>query len=153
MIEDLAPASGKERTVIDDDRGEAGRPRRLFTLAEANALLPSLIPILEVLRADRAAALAAQRGLDELTPAMRGNGAGMRAAELEQELRQLAPRIAAGVRNIARLGVEIKDLEHGLIDFPAERDGRVVYLCWRLGEDQVSFWHETDGGFLGRQAL
>ena len=138
--------------MTDDARG-AARPRRLFTLAEANALLPSLIPILVALRSDREAALAAQRELEELTPAMRGNGAGMRAAELEQELRQLAPRIAAGVRKISRLGVEIKDLEHGLIDFPSERNGRVVYLCWRLGEDQVAFWHETDGGFLGRQAL
>lgn len=138
--------------MTDDDRG-AARPRRLFTLAEANALLPTLIPVLEALRSDREAALAAQRGLEELTPAMRGNGAGMRAAELEQQLRQLAPRIAAGVRKISRLGVEIKDLEHGLIDFPSERDGRVVYLCWRLGEDRIAYWHETDDGFRGRQAL
>jgi hypothetical protein len=120
---------------------------------EANGLLPELIPILVTLRSNRAAALAVQQSLDELTPVMRSNGAGMRAAELEHDLRRLALRIAAGVRQISQLGVEIKDLDHGLIDFPSEREGRVVYLCWHLGEDRIAFWHEVDSGYLGRQPL
>ena len=143
----------KGQTVRDDDQHAASRFRRRFTPEEANALLPDLIPLLVTLRSNRAAALAVQHSLDALTPAMRSNGAGRRAAELEQELRRLALRIAAGVRRLTRLGVEIKDLDHGLIDFPSDRDGRVVSLCWRLGEDRVAFWHELDGGYRGRQPL
>lgn len=139
--------------MTDDNASPAERVPRLFTLDEANALIPDLIPILVTLRSNRAAALTVQQSLDDLTPAMRGNGAGLRAAELEQELRQLALRIAAGVRQITRLGVEIKNLDHGLIDFPSERDGRVVYLCWHLGEDRIAFWHEIDSGYPGRQPL
>lgn len=127
--------------------------RRLFTLTEANQLLPRLIPILVGLRADREAGMRVQHELDALAPAMRGNGSGLRAAELERELARLAHKIAAGVRQIAALGVEIKDLDHGLIDFPSLRDGRVVYLCWHLGEDRIAFWHEVDSGFAGRQPL
>lgn len=139
--------------MTDDNPRAANRFPRLFTLEEANGMISDLIPILVTLRSNRAAALAVQQSLDELTPAMRGNGAGLRAAELEQELRRLALRIAAGVRQITRLGVEIKDLDHGLIDFPSDRDGHVVYLCWHLGEDRVAFWHEVDSGYPGRQPL
>jgi hypothetical protein len=55
--------------------------------------------------------------------------------------------------DINELGVEIKDLERGLCDFPSLRDGRVVYLCWLLGEDSIEWWHDTDTGFSGRQPL
>jgi hypothetical protein len=139
--------------VRADDQSGRDRFRRLFSLEDANALLPELIPILVTLRSNRAAALAVQQSLDELTPTMRSNGAGLRAAELERDLRQLALRIAAGVRQINQLGVEIKDLDHGLIDFPSELNGRVVYLCWHLGEDHIAFWHDLDSGYLGRQPL
>jgi len=57
------------------------------------------------------------------------------------------------VRTVLTQGVLIKDLDQGLIDFPAERDGRVVMLCWRLGEESISYWHEYDGGFPGRRPL
>jgi hypothetical protein len=50
-------------------------------------------------------------------------------------------------------GVLLKGIDEGLLDFPSERDGRVVYLCWRMGEDTISFWHEVDTGFSGRQPL
>lgn len=56
-------------------------------------------------------------------------------------------------QEIANLGVEIKDFERGLCDFPHMRDGRVVYLCWQRGEDAVEWWHDTDAGFAGRQRL
>lgn len=148
------PASRWARTARKDDAVTGDdQTQRLFTVEQANALIPQLIPLLVTLRSNRAAALAAQRSLDELTPAMRGNGAGVRAAELEQELTGLAMHLASGVRELTRLGVVVKDLDHGLVDFPSRRDGRIVYLCWRLGEDQVAFWHELDSGFFGRQAL
>lgn len=126
---------------------------RLFTVEQANELIPQLIPLLVTLRSNRAAALAVQRSIDELTPVMRSNGSGQRATELEEDLSELALRIATGIREITRMGVVVKDLDHGLVDFPSRRDGRVVYLCWRLGEERVAFWHEIDSGYFGRQPL
>ena len=55
--------------------------------------------------------------------------------------------------NIHALGVEIKDLDRGLCDFPALREGRVVYLCWVFGEDDIEWWHDIEAGFAGRQPL
>jgi hypothetical protein len=127
--------------------------RRLFTPEEANALLPQLIPILEELRARKAAHDETRRALARLTATMRGNGHGAEAATLERRLAGSTAALAAGVRHIAGYGVEIKDLEHGLIDFPSPRDGRVVFLCWRLGEGPIAFWHEVDAGFAGRRPL
>ena len=128
-------------------------PPRRFTVDEANALLPELIPILERLRLAKAALDDARSALARLTPAMRGNGHGAAAAELEGRLAGLAREIATGVAAIRAHGVEVKDLDHGLIDFPSPRDGRVVFLCWKLGEGPIAWWHEPDAGFLGRQPL
>ena len=57
------------------------------------------------------------------------------------------------VEELAALGVQVKDLDTGLVDFPSWRDGEEVLLCWRLGEDEVAWWHTLDGGFAGRQPL
>ena len=132
---------------------EGGPFRRLFTVAEANATLARLGPLLRGLQQDRAAARGAQAQLDAMTPAMRQNGSGPRAAQLELEVRRLSRRIAAAVQEIMRLGVEIKDLDHGIVDFPCRRDDRIISLCWRLGEPEITHWHELDDGFAGRQPL
>lgn len=126
---------------------------RLFTLMEANALLPALVPILEELRERKATHDETRRALARLTPTMRGNGHGAEAAALERRLAESAAALAAGLRRVAGYGVEIKDLDHGLIDFPSPREGRVVFLCWRLGEGPIAFWHEVDAGFAGRSPL
>ena len=142
--------------MTDDTAGTPDQPEhwpRLFTVEEASALLPQLIPILTELRAHKAALDEARLALARLTPAMRGNGHGAEAVKHEQRLRELATKIAAGVRRITAEGVEVKDLDHGLIDFPSPREGRIVYLCWRLGEDRIAYWHELDAGFAGRQPL
>jgi hypothetical protein len=81
------------------------------------------------------------------------SAAGVRAAELEREAEQLAGDVDGYVAELVSLGIEVKDYAQGLIDFPAERDGRPVYLCWRLGEPAVQFWHEVDAGFAGRRPL
>ena len=57
------------------------------------------------------------------------------------------------VQEVQILGVQIKDFKSGLVDFPYDRDGRIVYLCWRLDEDEIRWWHETDAGFAGRQPI
>ena len=76
-----------------------------------------------------------------------------RAAELERDVERLAGEVDGFVAELGSLGIEVKDYAQGLIDFPSEREGRVVYLCWRLGEPAVQFWHEVDAGFSGRRPL
>lgn len=125
----------------------------LFSVEEANALLPRLIPILTELRDRKADLDETQRSLAGLTPAMQANGHGAAASALERRLRDIATAITEGLRAIAAMGVEVKDLDHGLIDFPSLRAGRIVYLCWRLGEGPIAFWHELDTGFAGRRPL
>jgi len=70
-------------------------------------------------------------------------------AELEEDTRQLQEY----VQELRRLGVEPKSATDGLVDFPAMIDGRLVYLCWKLGEREVLYWHEWDAGYRGRRAL
>ena len=126
---------------------------RLFTVDEANGLLPDLIPVLTELKAKKAALDEARIALARLTPTMRSNGHAAEAAAQERRLRDLTLALATGVRRITGQGVEIKDLDHGLIDFPSLRGDRVVYLCWRLGEGAIAYWHEIDAGFAGRRPL
>ena len=126
---------------------------RLFTVDEANGLLPDLIPVLTELKAKKAALDEARIALARLTPTMRSNGHAAEAAAQERRLRDLTLALATGVRRITGQGVEIKDLDHGLIDFPSLRGNRVVYLCWRLGEGSIAYWHEIDAGFAGRRPL
>ena len=117
-----------------------------FTVDEANALLPSLVPLLESLRD-------AQRSMaelhDQVTTSAAGNGGGSAGKEF-LEASQAAGR---AMGEINELGIFVRDPDKGLIDFPAERDGEEIFLCWRLGEDAVGWWHPTDTGFTGRQPL
>jgi hypothetical protein len=78
-----------------------------------------------------------------------GNGGSKAASEVEREFE----RLDGIVHSIQELGAVVKDMNTGLIDFPALREGREVYLCWRFGEAEILYWHETDAGFSGRQAL
>ncbi len=142
--------------MADDPRRGRGRSeswRRLFTAEEANALLPELVPILTDLRAKKGELDEARRALGRLTPAMRADGHGTEAVALERRIRELAAALTVGIRRITGQGVEVKDLDLGLIDFPSPREGRVVFLCWRLGEDRIAYWHEVDAGFAGRRPL
>ena len=141
---------------MDDATGDHGRQPPtpvLFSVEEANALLPRLIPILTELRELKTELDDARRSLAGLTPAMRSNGHAAESATLERRLREVATIITERVRQVAALGVEVKDLDHGLIDFPSLRGGRIVYLCWRLGEGDVAYWHDLDTGFAGRRPL
>lgn len=72
---------------------------------------------------------------------------------VEEELEKEVGKLQEYVLELHSLGVEIKDFQKGLVDFPALIDGREVYLCWKLGEPEVAFWHELDAGFQGRQSL
>ena len=116
---------------------------RLYTLEEANAELPDLRERLPRLRVARDGLIAASERIKE---AVASDGGGVAEAgwfthqqTLKTELEHLAER-----------GILLRDPEVGLIDFPAERGGRPVYLCWRLGEDQVAWYHEANAGFGSR---
>lgn len=126
---------------------------RRFTVAEANELLPSIIPVLEELR-DLAARLRKIR--DELagvSPAGRRNGQANRVLQLETEAAAAAPRADELLRQLYAMGVEVKDPSTGLIDFRSLRGGEEVYLCWRLGEGRIAWWHDLESGFQGRRPL
>ncbi len=128
---------------------------RLFTLDEASALLPRLREILAAMQETKAQVDRLQSELAGLSRAASGNGH-LLVAQMEhkrQEAQALGERLNRGLEEISALGCELKGLDEGLIDFPAERDGRTVYLCWKLGEDCIGHWHELDSGFAGRQPL
>ena len=121
---------------------------RLFSRSEADALLPRLRPLLEGIR-DMSAELAEsskERGLLAMTG---GNGGGGSA----RELMALGDRLRDALIEVESLGVVLRDPATGLIDFPARRSGRPVFLCWRLGEDSVGWWHPRETGFAGRAAI
>jgi len=126
---------------------------RLFTPAEATAMLPTLRPLVERLQHRKATLDRDRRKLATLSPTMRRNGHAAEAMALEQRVDTCARHVAEGIREIAGHGVELKDIDQGLVDFPSLREGRVVYLCWLLGEERVGWWHEVEAGIAGRQPL
>ncbi len=75
-------------------------------------------------------------------------GRGLRA-----EIDQLTEKLTEAATELDALGVEFKGIELGLVDFPSERDGEIVCLCWQYGEDSIRFWHSLDAGFAGRQSI
>ena len=136
---------------------------RFFDLDEANETLRELQPILVALRDQRAElirlrdrVLATTPG-DESAASGSGSGAGAEAAEnlrlLRMRMQGVIDQMQAGVVRIDELGVTLRDIESGLIDFPALVTGRQVWLCWRLGEGDIAWWHELSTGFEGRQPL
>ena len=132
------------------------RPVRHLTPDEANAALEHVRPLVEQLVAQRAEHVAALERQEELERKIRGNGGGIPPAQLAEataEVDDHARRLAKLVDEIAGHGAEVKDLDSGLIDFPALRKGETVLLCWQLGEDEIAFWHRIDDGFAGRRPL
>jgi hypothetical protein len=131
-------------------------PERIFTPDEANAALADVRPLAEQMVEAKRALDDAQELSDDAARSISGNGGGIPPAELaalHEQLEQRTTELAAIVDELHELGVQVKDLDSGLIDFPALRDGERVLLCWRLGEDEVAFWHGLEDGFAGRQPL
>jgi hypothetical protein len=99
---------------------------------------------------------AAQERSDEIGRRISGNGGAIPPAELGElhaEVARLAEEMAAALDELDELGILVKDLDTGLIDFPSELDGEPVLLCWRLGEDEIAWYHGHDDGFAGRRPL
>jgi hypothetical protein len=126
---------------------------RLFTRDEAERLLPVLRPLLTELRDAVTRGEELRRRLAALPAGARHNGRAAEAAALEEQAVRLVQRINALIEQVQQHGAELKDIRTGLIDFRSPRAGRIVYLCWRLGEPRIGYWHELDAGFAGRQPL
>ncbi len=129
---------------------------RHFTAEEANGALTEVRPLVERMVEQRRLHVEALERQEELEGHIRGNGGGIPPAELADtaaEVERLARELAKVVDEIAALGAEVKDLDEGLIDFPALRRGETVLLCWKLGEDEIRYWHAVEDGFAGRRPL
>ncbi|RIK54596.1 MAG: DUF2203 domain-containing protein [Chloroflexi bacterium] len=122
---------------------------RTYTLAEARAVLPRVKELMAMVQAARRAILQLRSAAWPALRAAAANGGSKEAGELALEFGKLE----TGVKGILALGVQIKDIDSGLVDFLGTRDGREIYLCWQYGEDDIAFWHETDAGFAGRQPI
>jgi len=120
-----------------------------FSLSEANDALKLIRPLMDEVQSIRRKILAGQ---PEAWPAIEksaGNGGNKALSALVQDFE----RLDALIHQILDTGVQIKDINLGLLDFSALRNGREVYLCWKYGEDDIAFWHEINAGFAGRQSI
>jgi hypothetical protein len=122
---------------------------RLFTVEEANALLPTLQEILSEVAIHRDALREKAPHMEPILRAAMANGGGRAGSEYDLE----AYKLYLDVERIRELGVVLKDLDMGLLDFPHEREGRIVFLCWHPPEERVAYWHDLDAGYAGRQPL
>ena len=132
------------------------KPARIFTIEQANAMLPLVRAITGDLsklaqdvmeRRHRLTLLMGGRNFKA------GDPYSDELAQMDAELEQDMHRLQEYVDELQQLGVEAKGAVDGLVDFPCTLDGRLVYLCWKLGEPEVLYWHDLDAGFGGRQPL
>ena len=124
---------------------------KLFTIQEANALLPSVRVILaKIQRAHRRLAEYRDEARKAAEAAEQGGGGIADGVAYANILTDLTSQMS----ELDTLGVQLKDFERGLVDFPSLRDGRGVLLCWQIGEgDEVEWWHNVEDGFAGRTPI
>ena len=132
------------------------KPARLFTVQQANSMLPLIRAITgDLVQLSRDIIERRQR-LDHLTVGREveaGDPYSEELAQIEDELEKDSQRLQEYVAELRQLGVEPKSAPEGLVDFPSIIDGRLVYLCWKHGEPDILYWHDLDVGFAGRQPL
>jgi len=122
---------------------------RYFTLQEANEALISIRPWVNEIQAIRREILARQPEIWSVMEKSAGNGGNPTLSRMVKTF----DRLDALIHSIQDAGALIKDINSGLLDFSALRQGREVYLCWKYGEDDIAFWHEIEDGFAGRQPI
>ena len=130
--------------------------KRHFTPEEANALLEQVRPLVAELVAHNRSLQAGIATRARLTARISGNGGDLdpqAPRQLEEQVERDSEAVARAVEELERLGVLIKDLDTGLVDFPARRGDEEVLLCWQLGEDEVAYWHGVEEGYAGRKPL
>ena len=129
---------------------------RLFTLEEANELVPWLEERFDAMSPLRAELVERQETLLSLLRRRRSNGHSSSEEEIaaaEGEVTRLTRRLQDAVKEITDRGIQVRDISRGLVDFPSDREGEIVYLCWQRGEARIDWWHPTDTGFAGRRRL
>lgn len=124
---------------------------RLFTLEEANSLLPSVRPIVKAIQRSHRRLSSFRNTAKRAADGAEYGGGGMRRGS---DYAKLLIELSLAAGQLESLGVQLKDYGQGLIDFPSMRDGRVVLLCWKADEgEQLEWWHDVEAGFAGRQPL
>lgn len=125
---------------------------RIFTVDEANELLPEIIPKLKMIRSHYSVIGSFRQSVKAAAvAAAEHGGGGMKSGSIYVKTLSEIGRLTT---EITDLGVQLKDYSRGLIDFPTMRGGHLVLLCWQLGEpEQINWWHKTDAGFAGRKPL
>jgi hypothetical protein len=124
---------------------------KLFTIEEANSLLPSVKPIVKSIQRSHRRVISFQTTAKHAAEGAESGGGGMIRGP---QYARLLIDLSLGAGQLESLGVQLKDYSQGLIDFPSMRDGRVVLLCWKADEgDQLEWWHDVEAGFAGRQPL
>ena len=130
--------------------------RRYFTPSEANELLVEVRPLVESLVEHRQGMRLAAERRARLTARIAGNGGDLdpqEPGELDEQFQRESQAVTQAAERLERLGVLVKDLDTGLVDFPALHKGDEVLLCWQVGEDEVAHWHGVAEGFAGRKPL
>ena len=134
-------------------------PQKMFPLEEANRLLGRVIPLVQQLQGLHDSILKTNQQLDQAVRKLsEGNGYPLqeikqRVEELTKHQLNLIEAFESSLRQLESCGCFLKDLSQGLVDFYSLRDGEPIFLCWRLGEEQIRFWHRVEDGFAGRQPL
>lgn len=124
---------------------------KLFTVEEANSLLPSVKPIVQAIQRSHRRLITLQTTAKHAAEGAEFGGGGMPNG---MPYAQLLVDLSMQTGQLEALGIQLKDYRQGLIDFPSMRDGKVVLLCWKADEgDQVEWWHDVEDGFAGRQPL
>jgi hypothetical protein len=122
---------------------------KTFTLDQANKLVPFVAKLLDELTDSRNQLVTAKESLHPMLQRAGGNG----GSKGGNDYVLLLQHFNALLSTFQEWGCELKDIDEGLIDFPSYRDGKLVYLCWKRGEEQIEFWHEIEAGFGGRQRV
>ena len=122
---------------------------KFFTLQQANEALKIIRPLMDEVQAIRQRILEKQPETWSAIERSVGNGGNRTLSRMVRDFE----RLDTLVHHILDTGAQIKDINLGLLDFSASRDGREVYLCWKHGEGEIAFWHEVDAGYAGRQPI
>ena len=122
--------------------------RRSYTVGEANRTLPYVASIVREIR-ERYAEIRERGRIHNDMPEM----AEEMRAELKRGIQADAERIHSCMEELDAISIELTDYEMGLVDFPAEHEGRSIVLCWKFGEESIGFWHEVRDGYAGRQPI
>lgn len=120
-----------------------------FTIEKANAIVRAIRPLIAEILEIRQEILDRRPQFWPVLAKAAGDGGGKAASEVAHQFQQLDTL----VREISATGAILKDINTGMVDFLALREGREIYLCWKYGEDQITYWHELDTGYAGRRSI